>query len=164
MSPMSKKKEENLSPRISNRKALHDYTITDKLETGIVLVGSEVKSIRQGHCNLGDGFARVEADGQLYLYNIDIQAYSKAAGTIGAGHIPQGRRKLLAKKRQIAKLATATASKGATLVPLSMYFVRGFVKVELGVAHGKREHDKRNTVKDRDAKREISRIMSKRDR
>lgn len=161
---MSKKKEDNFSPRISNRKAYHDYTISDKLEVGIVLVGSEVKSIRQGHVHMGDGFARVEADGQLYLYNVDIQAYSNATGNLGAGHVPQGRRKLLAKKRQIAKLETATKSKGSTLVPLAMYFVRGFVKVEIGLAHGKHEHDKRNAVKDRDAKREIDRFMSKRDR
>jgi SsrA-binding protein len=157
---MSKKKDDNFSPRINNRKAFHDYHISEKLEVGIVLVGSEVKSIRQAKANLADGFARVEADGQLYLYNIDIQPYAQSAGTLGAGHLPKTRRKLLAKKRQIEKLATLTASKGVTLIPLAMYFVRGFVKVELGVGQGKQAHDKRQTLKERESKRELSRIMS----
>ncbi len=161
---MSKPKADNLSPRINNRKAFHDYTITEKLEVGIVLVGSEVKSIRHGHVNLSDGFARVENDGQLILYNIDIQAYAQSAGTRGAGHIARNPRRLLAHKRQIKKLEIATSAKGATLVPLAMYFVRGFVKVELGVAFGKQSHDKRQSIKERDSKREMSRIMSKRDR
>lgn len=162
---MSKKKTAaDHSPRIANRKALHDYHVSEKLEVGIVLVGSEVKSIRQGHVMLNDGFARVEADEQLYLYNVDIQAYAQAAGTLGAGHVTKSRRKLLAKKRQIKKLATLTKSKGATLIPLAMYFVRGFVKIELGVATGKQTHDKRQSIKQRDAKREMDRIMSHRDR
>lgn len=162
---MSKKSAaDNLSPRIANRKAFHEYQISEKLEVGIVLQGSEVKSIRLGHVMMGDGFARVEADGQLYLYNVEIQPYAQASGTLGAGHSPKNRRKLLAKKRQIKKLATLTQSKGVTLVPLAMYFVRGFVKVELGVGMGKQTHDKRQALKQRDAKRELDRIMSKRDR
>lgn len=161
---MSKAKADNLSPRINNRKAFHDYNITEKLEVGIVLVGSEVKSIRMGQVNMSDGFARVEANGELKLYNVEIQPYAKSAGTLGAGHLAKNPRRLLAHKRQIKKLEVATSGKGATLVPLAMYFVRGFVKVELGLAFGKQEHDKRQSIKDRDAKRELSRIMSKRDR
>ena len=145
--------------RIVNRKAHHDYAIHDKFEVGIVLTGSEVKSIRQGSVSLGEGFARVEKDGGLYLYGIDIGPYSQAKGA--NGHEPKRVRRLLAHKREIKRLATQTDTKGTTLVPLSMYFLRGHVKVELGLATGKATHDRREDIKTREADREIRRAMSR---
>ena len=122
---------------------------------------SEVKSIRQGKVSLAEGFARVEpGDMSLYLYNVDIAAYAQAA--IENGHEPKRIRKLLAHKREIAKLLGETSAKGSTLVPLAMYFVRGMVKLELGLGTGKQAHDKRHDIKDREAKREIQRGMTRR--
>lgn len=147
------------APRIVNRKATHDYFIHEKLEAGIVLQGSEVKSIRAGQVSLGEGYARIENDGGLYLYEVNIAPYEKAAGV--NGHIPDQRRKLLAHKREIQRLAGVVEAKGATIIPLSMYFVRGNVKVEIGVATGKRSHDKRQDIKTREADREIRRGMTR---
>ncbi len=158
---MPKQNDKNLSPRISNRKATHDYHIHEKIEVGIALRGSEVKSIRNSQVSLAEGFARVEpGDMGLYLYDVDIAAYSHAAGP--NGHEPKRVRKLLAHRRQIAKLFDQTIAKGTTLIPLAMYFVRGMVKVELGVATGKGAHDKRQDIKARDSEREIRKAMSKR--
>jgi len=147
-------------PRIVNRKAYYDYHILEKLETGIALVGSEVKSIRNGQVSLAEGFARVEsADMGLYLYNVDIAPYAQATGP--NAHEPKRRRKLLAHKHQINKLLGHTLAKGTTIVPLTMYFVRGMVKVEIGIAQGKKVHDKRETIKSRDADRQIRRAMTR---
>jgi len=157
---MAKERTDNLSPRIANRKAFHDYHIIEKIEVGIALRGSEVKSIRMGKVNLAEGFARVEpGDMGLYLYNVDIAPYSPATGV--NAHEPQRPRKLLAHKREIIKLLDHTTAKGATMVPLTMYFVRGMVKVEIGVATGKQAHDKRQDIKKRDADRDIRRGLTR---
>lgn len=145
------------SPRIANRKAHHDYHILEKIEVGIELAGSEVKSIRAGLVSLAEGFAEV-VNGELFLHSVHIGEY-KQAGPLG--HIPVHPRKLLAHKREIQRLATKTSAKGFTLVPLAMYFVRGWVKVELGLATGKKAHDKRQDLKDRDAQRDMRRAMTR---
>jgi SsrA-binding protein len=156
---MSKKPAENASPRIVNRKATHDYHILEKLECGIMLTGSEVKSIRNGQVSLGEGYARVEPrDMGLYLYDVDVAQYKQAGPH---GHEPKRVRKLLAHKKQIEKLMGETSGKGKTLVPLAMYFVRGKVKLEIGLATGKQAHDKRHDIKNREADREIRRGMTR---
>jgi SsrA-binding protein len=148
------------SPRIVNRRAFHEYHLLEKLECGVVLQGSEVKSIRNGQVSLAEGYARVEpADMGLYLYGVDIAPYAKAAGV--NAHEPKRRRKLLARKAQIAKLLGETSSKGRTLVPLAMYFSRGMVKVEVALVEGKQSHDKRQDIKTREARREIERGMTR---
>ena len=156
---MSRKDALKLSPRILNRKAHHEYAIHSKIEVGIMLVGSEVKSIRQGSVSLSEGYARVEKDGNLYLYDVDISPYSQARGA--SGHAPKRIRQLLAHKREIARLAGETSTKGTTLIPLAMYFLRGHVKIEIGVATGKREFDRREDIKTREADREVRRALSK---
>lgn len=153
-------KPTNMSPRIANRRAFHDYHISEKLEVGIELRGTEVKSIRNGQVSLAEGFARVEpATGELILYNVEISHYPHAGEN---QHEPKRPRKLLAHKRQIHELADKTSSKGTTLIPLAMYFQRGMVKLEIGVGTGKRHHDKREDLKKREADREIRRAMSRR--
>jgi len=148
-----------LAPRISNRKAYHDYHILQKLEAGIVLQGSEVKSIRYAQVSLSEGYARIEPDNSLWLYDVDIAPYTQASSA--NGHERTRRRKLLVHKREIAKLAEFTTAKGHTLVPLSMYFVRGNVKVELGVATGKQAHDKREDLKKKEAEMDMRRGMTR---
>ncbi len=145
-------------PRIVNRRARHEYHVLESLEVGIQLLGSEVKSVRAGQVSLAEGFARVEPDMQLYLYNVDIAPYAQAGPQ---GHEPKRRRKLLAHKRQIEKLFGQTTAKGTTLVPLTMYFVRGMAKIELGVVRGKQAHDKRQALKEKDAGKEIRRAMTR---
>jgi len=149
----------NLSPRITNRRAMHDYFIEAKLECGIVLVGSEVKSLRAGKAQLHESFARIEK-GRLILHNAHIDPYEKAA--IAYNHDPTRDRVLLAHKREIRKLADETKQRGVTLIPLSIYFKDGRAKLELGVAKGKQQHDKRQTIKKKEADRELRRIMSRR--
>ncbi len=156
---MAKKKSDN--PRIVNRKAKHDYTILETLECGIVLSGSEVKSVRDGRVSLAEGFARIEpATGELWLHDVDIAMYAKASG--GAQHAPKNKRKLLAHRKELRDLANATGSAGYTLVPLAMYFNdRGLAKVQIGVAKGKGHADKRESMKKRDAQRDIQRGMTR---
>ncbi len=157
---MAKNSKQNQTPHINNRRAWHDYNILEKLEVGIALRGSEVKSIRSAQVSLAEGFARVDPKRmELFLYNVDIPQYAHSSGT--NAHEPLRARKLLAHKRQIAKLVGATSAKGTTLVPLAMYFVRGMVKLELGVATGKKHYDKRQKVKSRDADRDIRRGMTR---
>lgn len=149
------------SPRIANRKAWHDYFIEQRLEVGVVLKGCEVKSVRRGQVSLAEGYARIEpATMELFLYGVNIAEYAQASGAQSCD--PIRRRKLLAHKRQIDKLLTETSAKGATLIPLAMYFVRGMVKLEIGVGLGKRQHDKRQTLKQKDSDREIRRAMTRR--
>ena len=146
-------------PRILNRRAQHTYHITDRLEVGIELRGSEVKSVRCGQVSLAEGFARVDPNTlELYLHQVDIARYAHAGSE---QHEPKQTRKLLAHKRQILQLQNKTVGKGVTLVPLSMYFVRGRVKVELGVGVGKKAFDKRDALKKREADRAIERGMTK---
>lgn len=159
---MAKKQHQSdKSPRIVNRKARHEYHILETLEVGIALAGCEVKSIRDGQVSLAEGFAKIENDPtpQLYLYNVDIAPYSHAVGHSTLER--KRRRKLLAHKRQILKLMGLTTQGGTTLIPLAMYFVRGKVKLEIGLAKGKKNVDKRQSIKSRDADREIRRGMSR---
>ena len=145
----------NLSPRINNRRALHDYFIEAKVECGIVLVGSEVKSLRAGKANLQESFARVER-GELILHQCHIDPYEKAA--IVYNHVPAREGKLLVHKREMRKLEDATKVKGTTLIPLAIYFKDGFAKLELGVAKGKQQHDKRETIKRKEQDRDLRRM------
>jgi SsrA-binding protein len=151
-------KRSNFAPSIHNRKAFHEYHIQAKLECGIVLVGSEVKALRLGKANLAEAFARVE-DGQLILYGLHIDPYDQASYL---NHLPLRERKLLAHKREIKRLEAETAIKGTTLIPLGIYFKEGKVKVEIGVAHGKHQHDKREAIKKKDQDRELRRSMTRR--
>src|SRR4051812_49464377 len=133
-----------------NRKAFHDYHLIETFEAGLVLLGTEVKAIREGRVNLRDSFARVE-DGELFLYNVNISPYSHRGY---ADHEPLRRRKLLLHREEIRKLIGKTVEKGMTLVPVRMYFKNGRVKVAVSLARGKKDYDKRETIKRREADRE----------
>ena len=156
---MSAKAKANFSPRIENRKAWHDFHIDAKLECGIALVGSEVKSLRDGKAQINDGFARVEK-GQLILYQCHIDPYAKAA--LVYNHEPKRPRRLLAHRREIKKLDAETQTRGTTLIPLAIYFKDGRAKVELGVGRGKQHHDKRDAIRKKEQDRELRRAMSQR--
>ena len=155
---MAADKRNNMAPSISNRRALHEYFIEAKIECGIVLVGSEVKALRHGKGNLQEAFARVE-NGELILYGCHIDPYDQASYL---NHLPTRERKLLVHKREIKKLQDLTSQKGTTLIPLSLYFKDGRVKVEIGVARGKQQHDKRQTIREKEQARDIRRAMSRR--
>ena len=159
MAKGKQKKPDNLSPRIVNRRATHDYTITDKLECGIQLLGSEVKSVRHGKISLQEGFATVDAErNELLLKQVDIAPYPQAGVD---AHAPKRDRKLLAHKREIQRLAGTLSAKGVTLVPLAVYFKHGVAKVEIGVAEGKKQHDKRRDIKKKEMDREMRRAMTR---
>jgi SsrA-binding protein len=139
-----------------NRKAFHNYFIDERLEAGIVLSGTEVKSLRQGRATISEAYAG-ESNGELYLFNSYIPEYE--AGN-RFNHEPKRPRKLLVHRRELGRLLGATQRQGMTLVPLSLYFnQRGLAKVELGVARGKKLHDKRASVKERDWQREKQRLL-----
>ena len=139
-----------------NRKARHDYFIKESVEAGIVLMGSEVKSLREGRASIGEAFAQ-EKLGEIYLSNAHISEY-KAASRFG--HDPRRDRKLLLRRKEIARLIGASQRQGMTLVPLSIYFNdRGIAKLELALAEGKHTHDKRESIKTRDWQRQKARIM-----
>ena len=142
----------------SNRKARHDYTIVDTYETGIQLLGTEVKSLRAGRASLVDSFAQ-EKDGEIFLYGLHIPEYAQGTWT---NHEPRRTRKLLLHRDEIRRLIGKTREGGLTLVPLSMYFSDGWAKVELALARGKRSYDKRETLAKRDADREIARVSGRR--
>ena len=133
-----------------NRKAFHDYHLLETFEAGMVLLGTEVKAIREGRVNLRDSFARVE-DGEVFLYNVNISPYSHRGY---ADHEPLRRRKLLLHRNEILKLIGKTVEKGMTLVPVRMYFKDGRVKIAISLAKGKKEYDKRETIKRREVDRE----------
>ena len=152
-------KQANNKPVAQNRKARHDFEILDEYECGIVLVGSEVKSLRNGKAQLHESFARVEK-GKLILHNAHIDPYDKAA--IVYNHEPTRDRILLVHKREIHKLANETKERGTSLIPLSIYFKDGRAKVELGVARGKQQHDKRATIKKKEQDRELRRMTMRR--
>lgn len=140
----------------SNRRARHDYSIVDEIECGIVLSGSEVKSLREGHAQLSDAYARI-IRGQVWLDGVHIPPYQFAHG-VGA-HDPNRARKLLLKSREIERLDMQITKEHLALVPLSLYFKEGRVKVELGVGHGLKKADKRNAMAERDSQMEIQRAM-----
>lgn len=141
-----------------NRRATHDYEVLDRIECGVVLVGTEVKSLRDGFGNLEDAYARIDND-EVWLIGAEIPEY-----TFGnrLNHQPKRPRKLLLHRREIDKFAGKASQKGFTLVPLRMYFKEGRAKVELAVARGKQAHDKRESLKKADARREIDRAMAAR--
>lgn len=157
------KRKSAAGPTIENRRARHEYFIEDTLECGIVLRGTEVKSVRSGRVSLAEGYVRATEDPlALDLHNVHITEYAPA----GAGllqHRPVTTRRLLAHKREIRKLARAASAKGVTIVPLKMYFNdEGRAKVLIGVGRGKRAFDKREDIKRRDADMDMRRAMSKR--
>jgi len=141
-----------------NRRARHDYDIQDVLEAGLVLTGTEVKSLRAGRASLTDGFGEV-TDHEAWLHNVHIPEYALGTWT---NHDPRRTRKLLLHRKQIDRLAAATAERGLTLIPLSLYFKDGKAKVELALARGKRSYDKRQDLARRDAAREIDRALRRR--
>ena len=143
-----------------NRKARHNYHISDVYEAGIVLLGTEVKAIREGRVNLRDSYGRIEA-GEIFLHNLHISPYSHRGY---AEHEPLRRRKLLLTKREIHKLTGKAVERGFTLVPVRMYFKRGLVKVALGVAKGKKSYDKRETIRRRQIDRETRAAIKERSR
>lgn len=191
------KKQSTNEPTIENRKARFDYAILDTIETGMVLTGSEVKSVRDGKVSLAEGYVRVElglvkgkltqagrgvktnppppvagrrpvvrirpAEPGLWLHSVNIAEYAPAGASGAAGqHLPTRTRKLLAHKKEIAKLAKEVSVKGMTLVPLKIYFKNGKAKCLVGLARGKSHEDKRDTIAKRDAQRDIQRAMSRR--
>lgn len=159
MAKKGKKSGSGGSPTIENRRARHEYFIDDTLEVGIKLQGSEVKSIRAGNCSIAEGYVTAQAEPvRLTLHGINVGQY----GPAGPSQHPAVRnRALLAHKREIVKLARQVDQKGVTIVPLKLYFKNGMAKLLIGVARGKRAHDKRKSIADRDAKRDIQRAMSR---
>ena len=153
-------KEKGLKPVAQNRKARHDYNILDTYEAGIVLGGTEVKSLREGRASLADAFATVD-DGEVWLRNAHIPEYSHGTWT---NHTARRTRKLLLNRREISRLERDLSSAGTTLVPLSIYFSDGYAKVEIALATGKREYDKRQTLAEREGKREAERALAARNR
>ncbi len=153
---MPREKGEKIVAR--NKKALHDYSIGEKLEAGLVLTGTEVKSLRAGRASLVDAFATID-DGQVWMRNAHIPEYE--FGTFH-NHAAKRNRKLLLHRKQIAKLERALQDPGRTLIPLSIYFKDGYAKVELAVATGKKQWDKRQTIAARDMQREVDRELSDR--
>lgn len=156
---MAAQDKHDASPRIANRRALHEYFITARLECGIVLQGTEVKSLRQGKGQLQDSYARIEG-GQLVLHGAHIDPYDKAA--VHLNHDAKRERRLLAHRREIHKLEGELSQKGTTLVPLAIFFKNGRAKVEIGVARGKQAHDKRDAIRKKEMDRELRRTMSRR--
>jgi SsrA-binding protein len=141
-----------------NKKAFHDYHIDKTMEAGIVLTGPEVKSLRAGRANIKDGYARLK-DGEVYLYNVHISPYAFATHSVTD---PLRMRKLLLHKREIRKLIGKLHEKGVALIPLKIYFINnGKAKVEIGLAHGKRQYDKRAALKEKQSNRELQRVMKK---
>ena len=151
-------KEEGVKLITRNKRAFHQYNIFDRLECGLVLTGTEVKSLREGSASLEDAYAKIE-DGEVWLIGSDIPEY-----TMGnrMNHKPKRPRKLLLHRREIGKFAGKASERGFTLVPLRMYFRQGRAKVELAIARGKQLHDKRQDLKKTDAERDIRRAMSRR--
>jgi len=141
-----------------NNKARHDYAVLDTYEAGIVLVGTEVKSLRAGRASLVDGYAQI-ADGEVWLHGVHIPEYTQGTWT---NHDPRRKRKLLLHRDEIAKLIGKTREGGLTLVPLSLYFRDGKAKVEIALARGKRSYDKRQDLARRDAGREVARVLGRR--
>lgn len=155
-----KNDDEGIKIICRNKRAFHEYNIVDRLECGIVLTGTEVKSLREAQGNLEDAYAKLE-NGEVWLIGSDIPEY-----TMGnrLNHKPKRRRKLLMHRQEMAKFAGKASDRGYTLVPLRLYFKHGLVKVELGVARGKQLHDKRQDLKKADAQRDMRRAMTERKR
>ena len=148
----------NIKTIATNRKALHNYSILEAMEAGIVLTGSEIKSIRGGRVSLGEAYVRLEG-GELWLVNAHIARYEAASHE---SHEPTRRRKLLVHRREMATLAAKTSEKGFTLVPLKLYLKGRIAKLEIGIARGKRLYDKREAIMRRESQRELGRIIKNR--
>ncbi|HYT66132.1 MAG TPA: SsrA-binding protein SmpB [Vicinamibacterales bacterium] len=159
MTPKPKTEREEAQKILAdNRKAHHDYHLLETFEAGVALLGTEVKSIREGGANLRDSFARIE-DGEVWIYNVHIRAYSNRGYS---DHEPTRKRKLLLHKQEIRKLIGKTVEKGMTLVPVRMYFKNGRIKVAVSLAKGKKAHDKRETIKRRETDRETRAAVKER--
>lgn len=143
----------NSTPTIKNRKARHEYNVEETYEAGIVLKGTEVKSLREGKASVQEAFAYL-IDGEVWLRDMYIKPYSHGSY---ANHDERRKRKLLLNKREIAEIDKSITQKGYTLVPLKVYFKKGYAKVLLGIARGKKKYDKREDIKERDVKRELDR-------
>ena len=143
-----------------NRKARHDFTIEDTFEAGMVLVGTEVKSLRAGRASLVDGYALVEG-GEIWLRGVNIPEYNEGSWT---NHAPTRARKLLLNRQEINKIESKLKESGLTLIPLSMYFLDGKAKVEIAIARGRKNYDKRHAIAEKDAKREAQRATGRRDK
>jgi SsrA-binding protein len=144
----------------TNRKATHDYTIDDRFEAGLALLGTEVKSIRAGGANLREGYVQLRG-GEAYLVNAHIAPYDPSGRT---GHDPLRPRKLLLHKKELARLASGTQERGWTIIPLKVYLKNGRLKIEIALARGKRQYDKRESIARRDAQRQVDREMKERTR
>ena len=142
-----------------NKKARHDYLVEDTVEAGLVLMGTEVKSLREGRASLVDGFAEIDNHGEAWLLQVHIPQYSNGTWT---NHETRRRRKLLLHKNEIAKLEQRVDTKGMSLIPLSLYFKDGRAKVELAVARGKKSYDKRHAIAERQATRDAEREVGRR--
>ena len=161
---MAKKKTQSpkpASPRIANRRARHDYHILEVVECGLQLTGTEVKSLRAGQAKIDEAYARVR-NGEALLVGATIAAYPQAAA--GMQHEPTRDRKLLLHRRQVGQLETHVKQKGKTLIPLAVYFRRGWAKCELGIAVGKKQYDKRQAIRRRQQQRDIDREIRRRQR
>lgn len=142
-----------------NRRARHEYDLLERVEAGIVLTGTEVKSLRNGKANLEDAYAEVDRSGEVWLQGCDIPEYLQANRM---NHVPKRPRKLLLHRKEISKLAAKSSERGLTLIPLSIYFKKGMAKVEVSIAKGRKSYDKREALKKQDAKRDIDRAMRRR--
>jgi SsrA-binding protein len=153
----AKSKQEPQGPKsIQNRKARYEYAILDEYEAGLVLIGSEVKSLFHGRANLTDGFCRV-IDGELWLFQMDIEPYTHSSVF---QHVRRRDRKLLLHRKEIDTIDRKSREKGFSIIPLEVYFVKGKAKVKIGLARGKTNFDKRDSIADRETKREIERARS----
>ena len=155
-----KKQDDGIKIVCRNRRAFHDYEVLERLECGLVLVGTEVKSLRDGYASLEDAYAKIEG-GELWLIGSEIPEYAMGNRL---NHKPKRMRKLLVHRRELARFAGKATQRGFTLVPLSLYFKNGRAKVEIAVARGKQQHDKREAKKKQEAQREIRRAMSPKER
>jgi SsrA-binding protein len=151
-------REEGIKVIARNRRARHDYQIEDTYEAGLVLTGTEVKSLRAGRASINEAFAQVSG-GELWLHGLHIPEYERGTWT---NHEPRRTRKLLLHRKEIDRLASQTAERGFTIIPLSLYFSGGRAKVELGLGRGKRTYDKRQDLAQRDAAREVDRALRRR--
>lgn len=153
-----KQTDEGIKIVAQNRKAFHDYFVEDRFEAGLILVGSEIKSIRAGQVQLREAYVRAEAH-EVFLLNAHIAVYDPAARQ---NHDPRRARKLLLHKKEIAKLVEHVRQKGYTIIPLKMYLAKGRAKLEIALAKGKKQYDKRQTIAERESRREIARVLKNR--
>jgi len=152
-----KKEQKTGTPSIKNRKAWHEFSIEDSFEAGLVLTGTEVKSLRNGNASFGDAFAYLKS-GEVWLKDLYIKPFEQGSYN---NHDPRRERKLLLKRDEIRKLDRAVNQKGVTLVPLKLYFTRGLAKIQLGLAKGKKKYDKRASIAEKDVKRDLDRELKK---